>query len=289
MINSAIYTGDTFEIHTSAYVELEVALSLYLKKSKERITKKFCDYISALECAVELLYNFFHDDNGYVQKLTKSQREIARDSIGQFLTLCGCRKKFDFDYCSYDEISEWNHVLRERAIKNADVLSMACLNVTRLGNLEGPKNALQSVTDDTCIKELCNKLLTVRIGDKFLNVFKEFVSDFDSFIAKNAAPPPAPKEKPKLDKATLGLMQEILGFLHSHIADGTAKAEEEQISIFLEEHDARVVWSNEDDSHSNDHFFVSYDSALTEAKDIRPCIICDNFTLRGSRILPSAN
>ena len=283
---------ESFATHTRAYSTLQSSLDQFLAECKRMIdAKKFDNSNDIIEWTIGLLQEFLRDDNAYTQKLTKSERMLADNCIMQFRQLCSCRKKIEFVYGSYDDIDKWNSGLRERAIKKTGVFSVPgiCLTATKLGSGKCAKKALESVAADFEIGELRKSLATIRCGDGFWNVFRDFVIDFDSFIAKNAAPPPAPKEKPKLDKATLGLMQEILGFLHSHIADGSAKAEEEQISIFLEEHGARVVWPKEDDSHSDDHFFVSYDSTLTEAKDIRPCIICGNFTLRGSRILPSAN
>ena len=282
--------SESFAAHTSAYSALQTSLDLFLADCKKMIdAKKFDDSNDIIEWTTGLLQEFLREDNDYTQKLTKAERTLADNCIMQFRQLCSCRKKIEFVYCSYDNIDKWNSGLRERAIRRGvDFIPGLCLKATKLGSCKGAKKALEAVTVDTEIGELRKSLATIRCGDGYWNAVRAFVIDFDSFIAKNAVPPPAPKERPKLDKATLELMQEMLGFLHSRIADGNAKEEEEQVCIFLEEHDARVIWPREDDSQSSDHFFVSYDSTLTEVKDIRPCIICGKHTLRGARMLPSA-
>ena len=284
---------ESFATHTCAYPMLQDPLDLFLENCKRMMSAEKPDYgIDLIERTIGLLQDFLREDNAYTQKLTKPQRTLADDCIMQFRQLYKCRREFEFVHCSYDDIDKWNSEMRERAIKKTKPLSAArfCLNVSKLGSKgRDARKAIETVVVDSEIGELRKSLATIRCGDGFLNTFRDFVIDFDSFLAKNAAPLPAPKEKPKLDKSTLELIQEILGFLHSHIADDSAKAEEEQISIFLEEHNARVIWPKEEDVHSSDHFFVSYDSTLTESKDIRPCVICGNLTLRGSRILPSAN
>lgn len=290
-IPSEMNDNESFAPHTEAYPELMGAFNTFLEGRKhEMCAKKFDNDTELIEWTIRVVLDFLRDDNAYLQKLTSVQRTLAYNCIMLFGQLCNCRNAANVAYCSYDDVITWNSGLRERAGRRSGFFSGLCLSAaTKCERFKEPHRALNSVADNSDFRALKKSLETIRLGESYGDALRDFVVGLDSFIAKNVVTRPVLKGTPEMDKKTLELIQGILGFLHAHGSNEDAKMEEEQISIFLEEHSASVVWPSDTDTRSSERFFVSYDSALTAAKDIRPCITCGKTTLRGSRILPSAD
>ena len=280
---------ESFTTHTGAFALLSEAIGTFISIYKDK-QPELGDDIDFIVWTIGLLQEFYQDENVYIQKLTAFQKRFANNCLIIFKQLIQLRESVVVENCTYEKINAWNNDRRENAHKLMTFPHKVCFKVANtLDRYADTEKCVNSTIRESDIRSLMETLAILSVSDGFWNAFKQFVVDFDSFIAKNAVTSSIAKEKSTPDKATLELMQEMLGFLHSHANLEEAKAEEEQIIIFLEEHEANVIWPGKDDMRTNDHFFVSYDSNLSEAKDIRPCIVCDKITLRGARILPSAD